>query len=594
MSATRVAVADPEISTGRPPLDPLRRTLLVGAAWLLLYAFGPGIASPGGSPWPVPVALALWAHGASRPGRLAFSVESVLACAAWCGVCSWAAKVHWTSLLFIGPGFGLYYASAGALLRRLGRCLPLALAAPAAWMAVEALRTLLEPPFGLSWMRLGIHVHEVPWLAGSARVWGVWGLSFALAALGGLLADLGGHGFSGRSTPRGGWKLALAAGLGPVAAAVVLSLATSAPATERGPRGMLVQPAIPQERKMRQQTASELFLSGFHLTRDGLAEAAQAGEAPVDFVAWGESMLPIPILDPGLPAAVAAGARSPDWSPEDWAPETLEAAKDAEHDYIQCGLVNADPKRPGLLPRGTAFLSGALVYLARDGAIRRQGGVAVWGADGTRAGTVGKLHLVPGAETMLGLERFGFVRSTIHQLAGYVPDLVAHEGSRRLAFTTRAGREVVFGASVCFDNSYDGTFVLPLAEGPVDFHLVSSNEAWFRGDQEQDQMMAFSHLAAIASGRAIVRATNSGITAVVGPDGRDVARLRVGGRDREVAGTLRADVPVPTATERSRTTFYARSWRFWPLALLLWPWVLLAVARTLGPRRSPAGTQGRG
>ena len=38
-----------------------------------------------------------------------------------------------------------------------------------------------------------------------------------------------------------------------------------------------------------------------------------------------------------------------------------------------------------------------------------------------------------------------------------------------------------FGALVCYDNVFDGPFREPLARGePVAFHLVVSNEAWYR------------------------------------------------------------------------------------------------------------------
>ncbi|HTF90285.1 MAG TPA: hypothetical protein VK843_17855, partial [Planctomycetota bacterium] len=121
----------------------------------------------------------------------------------------------------------------------------------------------------------------------------------------------------------------------------------------------------------------------------------------------------------------------------------------------------------------------------------------------------------------------------------------------------------------------------PLREGPLDFHLVASNEAWFLGDQENDQMMAFSRLAAIQTGRSIVRATNSGISAVIDPAGKEVARLVVQGRDREVAGTLRADVPVPLAAERARHTIYVDTWWLWPVALLCWPAILILLSRRL-------------
>lgn len=576
-------------SPRREPLSAAQRCAWVGAGWLALVLAGPGFLSRDGSASLAVLGVALWAAGASRPGRRAFPVELLAALVAWSVICSWAAKVHWSSLLFIGPGMGLYFAITGALLRRLARRHGLALAAPAAWLAIESLRTLLEPPFGLSWMRLGVHAHAVPWLAGSARVWGVWGLSFVLAAAGGALADL-----IARPTPGAprSWRTAAVAGLAPLALAAALTFGVPAPATEQGLRVMVVQPAIPQERKMQSRSSAELFRDGHVLTSDGLDEARKAGEPPPDLVAWGESMLPLYVVDPATRAALRAGSKAPPWVRGGYDEPLLDRLEEAEDDWVRGGLLLGAGRRPALLERGTAFASGIELLLpdgppGPDGRIGRQGAVSLWSSDGKRVGTVGKLHLVPGAETMLGLERFEFVRKTIFELAGYVPDLVPHAGSRRLAFTTRAGRELVFGSSVCFDNAYDGSFLLPMEEGPVDFHLVASNEAWFRGDQEQDQMMAFTHLAAIATGRSVVRATNSGISAIVGPDGREVARLVVDGRDREVPGTLRGDVPLPTASGRSAATLYVRTWRLWPAVALALPLLLLlvqlAAARILRP-----------
>lgn len=568
------------------PLGPLGRSLGLGLAWLLLYLAGPGIVTGNGLFLLAPFGVGVWALFASRPGRWSFWIEVALGCAAWCGICSWAAKVHWSSLLFIGPGFGLYYASAGALLRRLSVRYPLVIAAPAAWLGIETLRTVLEPPFGLSWMRLGIHAHDVPWLAGSARVYGVFGLTYVLVAAGAGLAQWGRAAALEGAERRAHRRWALAGGGGPLLLALVLSFATEPPEFERGPRVLLVQPAIPQQRKMQSRTFDDLYLEGMALTRHGLDEAKRAGEPPADIVAWGESMLPLFAIDPGLRAAVQQGARPAPWIDAVFDERLIDGWEQLETDWVRRGLLPGASGGQGMLPPGAVFLSGVEVLLARDGLIGRQNAITLWGANGTRTAHVGKKHLVPGAETMLGLERFAPVRKTIFALAGYVPDLLEHRGSRRLSFTDRRGREFTLSASVCFDNAYDGAFVEPLLEGPLDFHFVASNEAWFRGDQEQDQMIAFSRLAAISTGRSIVRATNSGVTAVVDPAGREVARLVVGGRDREVAGTLRADVPVPTVAGRSSQTPYVRSWRLWPSIALLWPLALL-----LAPRRRRAGNR---
>jgi apolipoprotein N-acyltransferase len=116
-------------------------------------------------------------------------------------------------------------------------------------------------------------------------VWGLGGLSLVLVALAGLLADL-----LSRRVSLG----ALLAGLGPAAVGVALALAVPAPASELGPRVLLVQPGIPQERKMASLDPRVLFDSSVALMRTGLDELERRGEPPPDLVAWGETMLHAP------------------------------------------------------------------------------------------------------------------------------------------------------------------------------------------------------------------------------------------------------------------------------------------------------------
>ena len=157
---------------------------------------------------------------------------------------------------------------------------------------------------------------------------------------------------------------------------------------------------------------------------------------------------------------------------------------------------------------------------------------------------------------MLGLEHLGMVREVILELAGYIPDFLGPVGDDPvLAFSTRDGRSYRLGAAVCFDNAFDDVFTDAVRRADVDFHVVVSNEAWFETSQESEQMLAFSRLAALSTGRAVVRATQSGTSIVIGPDGRDVARLiDARGEDEMVRGYLLATVPVPLA---SRTPFEA-------------------------------------
>jgi apolipoprotein N-acyltransferase len=274
----------------------------------------------------------------------------------------------------------------------------------------------------------------------------------------------------------------------------------------------------------------------FDASRTLTLEAIAALEEPVDLVCWGESMLYVPVLE-DVDEALAAGLQAPPWA-RPFDPALVAGFRRWEEEWVRADLLAG-------LPPGTAFVSGTEVFTVRDGAIRRLNAVVLYDENGRRAPAGAKRHLVPSAESMLGFERYAVVRDFAHRLAGYVPDFVPGEETRVLAFRDRAGNTHRFGASVCFDNAFLDPYVEPLRAGELDFHLVVSNEAWYRTSFEMDQMVAFSRLIAIATGRSVVRATNSGISLVLAPDGREVSRVSAEGRDRAVAGTLAARVPEP-------------------------------------------------
>lgn len=568
-----------------------RRLLGLGLAFGLLCAASPGILTRDAL-WPLAlVAVALWARYASLPGRGAALLDFVGGGLAGCGAMSWAYYVYPGSLAFIGVGFGLYYIAQGWALRRMASRLPLALAAPLAWLLFETLRASLEPPFGIQWMRLGVHLHAAEAVRGAARVCGVSGLSFALAALAGLLADVWGHLRPlGPANRRTSLALAAACGAAPILIALFAARLAPPPETIDGPRVMLVQPGFEQARKRDPELAETVHERQLELTAQSFAQAQAAGERPCDLVAWGETMYRYYALDPQVPAAVAAGARFPPWRPG-W-PEDFPRLVDSQERYwVEQRLFGRVPGG-GVLPPGTAFVSGVEYITVLEGELRMKNSVVLWPGPGQpKRGPASKQHRVPGAETMLGLEQYDWVRDAIFSVARYVPDLAAAgDDDPVLAFEGHDGRTWRMGICVCFDNAFDDVFTRPVRTADVDFHAVFSNEAWFELSQEADQMMAFSQLAAIATGRSIVRATQSGISAVIGPDGVEVARLEVDGRSKMVAGTLRATVPVPAGqahtpfeaqadAERRPLTVFVRFERLWTALWLVAGVVALLRAR---------------
>jgi len=561
-----------------PPLAPRRRFGLALLGWALVFAAGPGVLTAEGSLVLVICSLGAWGSAVVREtgparwrSRLAEALPAFLGAGAQM---AWIVYISAFGLACIAAAHALYALLAGWVARRLAPRLGPAVAVALGWWGVEVVRERTASWVGLVWIQLGHHAHHHPWLVGSARVLGPEGLGLVIALAGGALAAL--------ALERRARVRSLAPALVALALAAGLARLVPPPAEVQGPRVLLVQPGFAQERKRFDDPRTN-----FGASRTLTLEALAREDEPVDLVCWGESMLYVPLME-GVEEALAAGVEAPAWE-EPFDPKLVRDFQRLEDDWVRRGLLAE-------LPEGTAFATGAEVYGVRGTppAIRRLNAVVLYDETGERGPAGVKRHLVPGAETMLGLERYDFVRHFAQDLVGYLPDFFPGETTRVLAFHDRAGKEHRFGATVCFDNAFTDAYVEPLREGRLDFHLVASNEAWYRTGFEMDQMIAFSRLIAIATGRSVVRATNSGVSLVIAPDGREVARVSVEGRDRAVAGTLAAGVPEP-AHPASRTPYVV--WGRPTIRLLGVAGVVLAFLFAAGDRarrsdRNPRGAGG--
>lgn len=121
---------------------------------------------------------------------------------------------------------------------------------------------------------------------------------------------------------------------------------------------------------------------------------------------------------------------------------------------------------------------------------------------------------------------------------------------------------------ICYEDLFGEDIVdSVVARAPATIFANVSNLAWFGTALVQDQHLQFSQMRALEFERAIVRATNTGATAVVDHQGRVAARL-----PPAVAGTLDA-----TVEGRIGATPYAR----WLSAAGLWPLVVAALVLML-------------
>ncbi len=137
-----------------------------------------------------------------------------------------------------------------------------------------------------------------------------------------------------------------------------------------------------------------------------------------------------------------------------------------------------------------------------------------------------KSHLVPFGEFVP--PGFGWV---VRWLSIPLSDFSA--GTRDPAPLSVAGQRVA--VDICYEDAYGEEVARQLPEATL---LVNvSNVAWFGDSLAPAQHLAIARMRALETGRALLTATNTGITAAIGRDGRVLARL-----PQFVAGRLEVQV----------------------------------------------------
>ncbi|MCH2107669.1 MAG: hypothetical protein MK291_13635, partial [Planctomycetes bacterium] len=276
----------PQASSPRE-LAALPRLLFAALGWTILISLGPG-GFYGQEPHPAALlGVTVLALVCGRPGPHAFTVEWLVSACAAAVHLEWIRHVFGPALIICGLIYGFHGALFGLLLRRVQRGRPWAVAVPVAWCAMEALRFLVPVPLGMRWIQLGHHAINVEEIVGAARAVGPTGISFAMAAIAGLLLDA-----IRRRVSLG----AVFAGIGPVGLLLLLSSQTQPPKSVSGPMVLLVQPSVSQARKQRPTNPMALFRQQVDLTLEGMSSLKEAGRRPPDFVCWGETMLTFPLV----------------------------------------------------------------------------------------------------------------------------------------------------------------------------------------------------------------------------------------------------------------------------------------------------------
>jgi len=145
--------------------------------------------------------------------------------------------------------------------------------------------------------------------------------------------------------------------------------------------------------------------------------------------------------------------------------------------------------------------------------------------DGRTRAQYDKMILVPFGETV-PLPRLLFF---VHKLVPGIGNFLA--GTEPTLFPASDAR---FAVLICYEATFPD-FVRQVVDRGADFLVNQTNDAWFGPSRAPYQHLAMAAVRAIENRLPLVRVANTGISAVVGPDGRLQSTIPLGERAVKVA-----------------------------------------------------------
>jgi apolipoprotein N-acyltransferase len=511
-------------------VNPPRTLRSLGLAIILAWgwkragiAFGAGLLSALAmapfNAWPVlfvTFPVMVWSIDGSGAGRLRGIPAAALA-GWWFGLGYFVPGLYWTGYAFLVdaptfawlmpfavlglPAYLALFPALGFGLARLiwtgGDSRVLALAAcltASEWLRGHALS-------GFPWNAFGYALTEPLALAQTASLIGLWGMTFltvAIFASPAVLIDGKSRGLKLWIAPAVATSLLLAMG---IFGGIRLAMQPTVMATSLKLR--IMQPNLQQDVKFNYAAKPEVMKKYLSLS-DRSSGPASIGVRDVNILIWPESAFPFFL--------------------------TREA--------------DAMAQIAELLPKGTVLITGSVRapdVPAGTRITRAYNSIYVIDHDGSVASVYDKLHLVPFGEYLPfqeWMEKLGLVQLTKVQ-GGFIEGI-----GRRPLEIPNAPRALPL---ICYEAIFPGDVASP--DDRPGWIVNLTNDGWFGASTGPYQHLQQARLRAIEQGLPLVRAANTGISAVIDPLGRVVARLDLG-----VEGVL--DSSLPSAIS---PTVYART-----------------------------------
>jgi apolipoprotein N-acyltransferase len=250
-------------------------------------------------------------------------------------------------------------------------------------------------------------------------------------------------------------------GSGMLLLVVIAGLLAPAPYTADGPErtALLVQPDIPQDQKWDRAFLEESMQRLERLSAHNLADT--------DLIVWPEAAVPFFL------------SRAPQWD-------------------ARLKRQMKSWQRP--------VLFGGLRLVGGPNERAAQNGLFLQRTDGERP-FVGKHHLVPFGEYVP--EWLPFVRKLVPDIGDFLP--ASDSGVLNENGTT-------YGALICYESIFPEQARARVANG-ANVLVVVTNDAWYGKSPAAWQHLQAARMRAVENGRYVLRAANTGVSAIIAPNG---------------------------------------------------------------------------
>ncbi|MBI3408890.1 MAG: apolipoprotein N-acyltransferase [Planctomycetes bacterium] len=442
-------------------------------------------------------------------GGIVFFVPAIL----WMTVADYRMVATWAALSLY---CSLYFPLAILLIRRLDRSTgwPLIVSVPVVWSALEFVRSFLLT--GFAWYYLGHTQHRFLGIIQIADLGGVYAVSFLVAMVNAWLVECLlripevravfrlADPQPGKSYRFERWPIPVAQGL-VVAGLLGATLIYGGWRLEQndfrpGPRLALLQGNLDQ--RIRNDASSDqpiedtLFKIASHYA--GLCEIAMHSQA--DLIVWPETSYP-----------------------RFWAEASPKLSVAKMPDTFRNYVVFIRDNLNGLKKFGaTNHLLGLNAFTLDENLVEKRWNSALLvKKNGEVDGRYDKIHRVPFGEYVPFLDWLPLMKV----FAPYDYDYSISIGEELTRFSLKSKNgNFTFGVLICYEDT-DPFLARQYGRQhpngpPVDFLINISNDGWFDGSSEHEEHLAVSRFRAIETRRALCRAVNMGISAVIDPNGR--------------------------------------------------------------------------